>query len=292
MFEAPLALAFGAGLFSTINPCGFAMLPAYLAYFLGLEANATETDARSSLIRALWAGATVSAGFLLVFGIVAILVTSGLDAVQEIASWVTIVIGAGMVVLGVAMLRGFQLALVLPKLNKGGKERSTGSMFVFGISYAIASLSCALPLFIVYVSTVVDGVSSSVASFIAYASGMVLVLMGLTVSMAMARQGLLQWLRKAMRYVDRVAGALLIVAGVYTMYFWIFDLATDPGEDTGRGPITFMESLVADIQNWVNDQGPTRIGLILAVFVAAVAILVLAWPAPRREDSDDRRTVR
>ena len=285
MIDAPLAFAFSAGLFSTINPCGFAMLPAYLSYFLGVEAKADDTDARTGLIRALWTGGTVSAGFLLVFGVVGILLTAGLNGVQDVVPWVTIVIGAGLVVLGVAMLRGFQLALALPKLNKGGKERSARSMFLFGISYAVASLSCALPLFLVVVPQAVD-VSSGIASFVAYAAGMTVVLVALTVSMAMARQGLLQWLRKAMRYVDKVAGVLLIVAGLYTMYFWIFDLTTDAGTDTGRGPITFVETLAADVQTWVNNQGPSRIGLVLAVFVAGVTIAVLARPAPPQQDSD------
>ena len=35
MIDAPLALAFAAGLVATVNPCGFAMLPAYLSYFMG-----------------------------------------------------------------------------------------------------------------------------------------------------------------------------------------------------------------------------------------------------------------
>ncbi|HSJ36530.1 MAG TPA: hypothetical protein VLB85_15900, partial [Acidimicrobiia bacterium] len=30
-----LTTAFAAGMISTVNPCGFAMLPAYLGYFLG-----------------------------------------------------------------------------------------------------------------------------------------------------------------------------------------------------------------------------------------------------------------
>ena len=31
----PLGYAFGAGMVSTVNPCGFAMLPAYLGLYLG-----------------------------------------------------------------------------------------------------------------------------------------------------------------------------------------------------------------------------------------------------------------
>jgi len=32
-----IALAFTTGMLATVNPCGFAMLPAYLSYFLGVE---------------------------------------------------------------------------------------------------------------------------------------------------------------------------------------------------------------------------------------------------------------
>ena len=37
MTSASLTFAFTAGLVATINPCGFAMLPAYLSYFLWTE---------------------------------------------------------------------------------------------------------------------------------------------------------------------------------------------------------------------------------------------------------------
>ena len=56
-------------------------------------------------------------------------------------------IGVVLVVLGVAMLRGFEPMVNLPKLNRGGRTRDGRSMFVFGISYAIASICCAFPLF-------------------------------------------------------------------------------------------------------------------------------------------------
>ena len=33
----PITLALAAGALSTINPCGFAMLPAYLAFYVGAD---------------------------------------------------------------------------------------------------------------------------------------------------------------------------------------------------------------------------------------------------------------
>ena len=78
--EIPFALAFTAGLVATVNPCGFAMLPAYLAYFLGLEGEARPLAART-ILRALTVGAVVSAGFLTVFGLAGVLITLGVQAV-------------------------------------------------------------------------------------------------------------------------------------------------------------------------------------------------------------------
>ena len=37
MIDVDLAFPLAAGLIAAFNPCGFAMLPAYLSYFLGQE---------------------------------------------------------------------------------------------------------------------------------------------------------------------------------------------------------------------------------------------------------------
>ena len=71
MIDAPVGLAFAAGLVATVNPCGFAMLPAYLSYFMGLEGDDDEPDTKrdGGVGAALRVGGTVSLGFLLVFGV-------------------------------------------------------------------------------------------------------------------------------------------------------------------------------------------------------------------------------
>ncbi len=152
MIDAPLAYAFTAGAVATVNPCGFAMLPAYLSYFLGIEAaKGVEDDRRASVGTALLVGAAVSAGFLVVFGIVGTLVNAGVSSFIDYVKWATIAIGIGLVVLGIAMLRGYHLPFSTPRLDKGGRNRTLGSIFLFGVSYAIASISCTLPIFLVVV---------------------------------------------------------------------------------------------------------------------------------------------
>ena len=49
MLDAQLAAAFTAGMIATVNPCGFAMLPAYLGFFLGRDDD--ELRARAARLR-------------------------------------------------------------------------------------------------------------------------------------------------------------------------------------------------------------------------------------------------
>ena len=66
---APLGFAFAAGMVAAVNPCGFAMLPAYLGLYLG----SGDTDGRTHLLRhvgrALLVGGLVTVGFVLLFGV-------------------------------------------------------------------------------------------------------------------------------------------------------------------------------------------------------------------------------
>jgi cytochrome c biogenesis protein CcdA len=227
----------------------------------------------------LYIGGTVSLGFLVVFGIVGLLVTAGLNEIRDILPWVTIAIGAGLVALGVAMLLGFHLSLALPRIQRGADGRSFGSLILFGVSYATVSLSCALPVFLVAVTARVDGFASGAAAFAAYALAMSLVLLALTVSLALARRSLVQVMRGAMPHVDRIAGGLLVVAGLYTIWYWVTDLTTDPGEEPGA--IREVQQLSGSVQSWVRDVGAIRIGLVLALLIGAL-VAYLALPALRR----------
>lgn len=288
MFDAPLAFAFTAGIFATVNPCGFAMLPAYLSYFLGIEGKSdTDGSARSSLIRAVTTGGVVSLGFLVVFGITGTLVTIGVSRIEDRIPWIAIAIGAAMVALGVAMLLGYRLTVAIPKLEKGADGKSFKSLFLFGVSYALASLSCAFPTFFVVINGI-DDFDSGVASFGAYTVGMTSVLMALTVSLALARHSLLQTLRKLMQHVDTAAAVLLIVAGLYTIYYWILDLADTKSNAGIRRPVLWVENVSDDIRNWIRDTGGTRVGLVLLMLVSAAIIYIVAKPAPDSSSTSPR----
>ena len=282
MIDAPLALAFASGMVATVNPCGFAMLPAYLAYFLGLEGQ--DRDVQAGVSRSLGVGLTVSAGFLLVFGLAGLAIYHLQASIYEWVPWATIVVGLLLVVVGVAMLRGFEPVVSLPKLQRGGRDQDVRSMFLFGISYAVTSISCALPLF---TSAVVgtfrrENVLSSAAVFVAYALGMTLVLVALTVSLGMARQGLVRRLRQVLPYVNRVAGALLVVAGLYLAHYGWYERRVRAGDGgDGSAAVDAVTGWSTDIGGWVNDVGATRLGLLLALGLAGVLTATFGLRARR-----------
>jgi cytochrome c-type biogenesis protein len=281
VIDAPLALAFGAGMVATVNPCGFAMLPAYLAYFLGAEG--ADRDTPTTVQRSLRVGLSVSAGFLVVFSAVGLAIYHLSASVDRWTPWATIVIGVVLVVLGIAILRGYEPVVRLPKLQRGGRERTDRSMFLFGISYAVASISCSLPAF---TSAVVgtfrrENLASSLAVFVAYAAGMTLVLLALTVSLGMAKQGLLRGLRKALPYVTRASGVLLLVAGAYLVHYGWYERRVREGDLRGSRAVEIVTGWSDDIGRWVSDVGPTRLGLLLALSLLAVVTATFGLRARR-----------
>lgn len=281
MIDAPLAIAFASGMLATVNPCGFAMLPAYLGFFLGVEGG--DRDVRASVSRSLGVGLSVSAGFLAVFSVVGLAIYHLSASFDRWTPWATMIIGAGLVVMGIAMVRGYEPIVRLPKLERGGRERSGQSMFVFGLSYAIASISCALPLFTNAVAGTFrrENLASSIAVFVAYGLGMTLVLLSLTVSMGMARQSIVRWLRRALPYVTRVSGVLLVVAGAYLAHYGWYERRIRDGDLTGSTAVDTVTGWSDDIARWVNDVGASRIGFLLALALAAVLTVTFGTRARR-----------
>jgi cytochrome c biogenesis protein CcdA len=282
MIDGAVALAFSAGLVAAINPCGFAMLPAYLSYFLGTEDQVADADTHAGVGRALMVGAAVTVGFMLVFGVMGLAITVLSVQVYEYLPWVTLVIGCGLVLLGVAMLAGFEPMVRLPHLDRGGRDRSLPSMTLFGVSYAVASLSCTIPVFLAVVGFERTGVLTGLVQFLAYALGMGLVLTMLTVAMALARHSLVRWVRSIGPYVGRISGAFLVVAGAYVAYYGWYELSVLDGNLDVGGPADRVNALQADVLRWIRDVGTVRIGLILGG-LTLLAFVYARWRSPRAE---------
>jgi cytochrome c-type biogenesis protein len=280
--DGSLAFYLALGMVATVNPCGFAMLPAYLSYFLGTDRpGADGGDGVVGLTRAIRVAIAVSAGFLAVFALAGLVVELSSVPVYEYMPWVSLVLGVGLVVLGIAMVAGYTPLVDLPKLERGGRERTTRSMFVFGVSYAIASIGCTLPAFLVAVSGTInrESVADGLVVFGIYALGMILVLLALTVAIALARTSIVRFLRSSRAYIGRVSGGLVALAGAYVAYYGWLELRL---RDDGPVPQSSITDTVTgwsyDVQRWISDTGPVRIAVTLAMFlgVLAATLVVLA----------------
>ncbi len=285
MLDAQLAAAFTAGMIATVNPCGFAMLPAYLGFFLGRDDDDEARGTAGNLLRAIVVGGAVSAGFLVVFGIAGVLILETTLAIGDYAPWITIVIGAVLAIVGIAFIVGWEPTVNLPHLDKGGRTRGLGSMFVFGVSYAIASLSCTIGVFTSLVASSFRRTSfaSGVATFIAYALGMALILMVVTIALSMAKQGVVHKLRRALPYVTRISGVIMVITGVYLTWYGIYEIRVVQrgNTDAAAGPVGLVTEWSSDVSNWLSNLDAVQVGLVLGIVVCA-AVLVALLRAPKR----------
>ena len=292
MIQAPIALAFAAGMVATVNPCGFAMLPAYLSYFMGLE-DGEDNSTVGALRSALGTGAIVSLGFLLVFGFTGILITAGFRSIIEWIPWLALIIGVGVIGLGIALLRGFDLNIRLLKAKRAGKGRDFRSVLIFGVSYAVASLSCTLPVFLTVVAGQMTTSSplSGVVTFLAYGLGMALVLVALTVAWALGKSSIVARVRSVMRHVNRISGAILVLAGSYIVWFWGTTLASG-ASSLDSGAFRLIENLSQTALNFVDDHtGLVALTLLLLVAGAAVVVVRGRNYAARTEEETPRPTI-
>jgi cytochrome c-type biogenesis protein len=278
MIDGDFAYALTAGMIVTVNPCGFAMLPAYLSSFLGLSRGSQKADSREKgggdVVRALVVSAAVTLGFMAVFLVLGTLARAGANAVFSISQWLTIVIGIGLVALGVAMVFGYRPPIFTPKIEKGGQGRSFRSMFVFGVSYALASLGCSIPAFLiaVFVGGRQHGLVSGFLSFLTYGIGFGLVLTGLTLSLALAQGGFLKVLRKTLRFIDRASAILLILAGLYLAWYGLSEVRSTAAKDGVTGRATDYAS---KLQSFVENHQGVIVVLVILLVGAAVGRVVV-----------------
>lgn len=224
----PLGFAFGAGMVAAVNPCGFAMLPAYLGLYVGTDDAASNSSVGERLGQASLVGGVMTAGFILLFGVVGLAITAGAQPLVKFFPWIGLSIGvllalagAWMIGSGGSLYSGF--AERLSARMGDASQRNLKGYFAFGLGYGTASLSCTLPIFLTVVgSTLTAGnFLDSAFQFVLYGLGMGLVIMALTLSIAIFRNAMINKVRKALPYVQPVSAGLLLVAGGYIVYYWL-----------------------------------------------------------------------
>ena len=273
-----VALAFVAGMVAAFNPCGFAMLPAYLALVIDPQSGGQ----LAAVGRALAATAAMALGFLAVFGSFGLLTVSVASTVQRYLPYVTLVIGVGLVVAGVWLLSGRELRA--PNLA-GGRWAPTsrlGSMFGYGVGYAIASLSCTIGPFLAVTGSSLQRGSPAqgVLVYVAYAAGIALVVGVLAVAVALASSSMVDRMRAVLPHINRISGLILVVVGLYVGYYGFYEIRLFTANGSAEDPVVNAAGRIQRaLAGWVYTHGAWPWLLALGVLIAAAAAV---WVRRRR----------
>jgi cytochrome c biogenesis protein CcdA len=273
-----LLLAMTAGMVAAFNPCGFALLPAYLTLLINRESQGNPVG------RALGASAAMTAGFVAVFGAFGLVVVPLSISLGTYLSWATVIIGIGLFALGLWLLTGHELVLRLPRIAGAAPTGGAASMVLYGITYAVASLSCTVaPFLAVMTSTFrAQSVPAGIAVLVAYAVGMGLVVGILAVAIALAQDGLVRHLRGVLPYVNRISGALLVLAGAYVAYYGVYELRLASGRISDDSVISAATAVQGAVARVIGELGPWLLGAALAV-LAAIGLIVHRVRRGRRQ---------
>jgi cytochrome c-type biogenesis protein len=284
----PLAFALLAGALATLNPCGFVLLPAFLSYSVGIDAGESHLlPAPTRILRGTAAGLLVTVGLLAIYAVVGIPLSLGATELTEAMPWVGLAVGLAMTVVAVATLANRQLSLPMLRFPIASRTHGASAMLLFGVGYGLASVGCTLPVFLVAVgaSMATRGGTAVLAAFGAYALGMALMLVALSIGAALLRDGLARALKRALPHLRWVTGALLLLVGAYLVYYWAAVLWMPPGALAVDPVIAFSQHWTFLTQAWA-DAGGGRWLVQSAAGVVVLAALVGLWQWGNSHDAD------
>jgi cytochrome c-type biogenesis protein len=284
-FGSAAAFALTTGVVTAFNPCGFAMLPAYISYFVGSTSNDKPRSAPQRVARAGVVGFVVTLGFVTVFGIMGLLASEARSSVNQAVPYISMVVGVVLVLLAVAMFRGYEPKLSFLKVGKMQQGSSLKSMYVYGLSYAVVSLSCGFGTFLGAVASAFrqESVARSFGVYLAFSAGMGLVLLTVSIAAALAQQQFIRSLKRIMPHINRISGFLMLLAGLYVAYYgWTEYQLRVNDKASSAGVVTWVSSLSTRVQSYFA-QLPTTV---LWLLVGGVTALVIGSVALSKRSSD------
>lgn len=267
-----LAVAYGIGMLALVNPCGFMMLPAFLAYNISEGDNSGRRSAKR-LGRGVGVGLAVSLGFAGTFLLGGLLVSAGLRSLTEAVPWFSVVIGAGLVVLGLGIFAGRRVGVTIgTKLLKQSGPNG-GRMVSFGGAYALTQLACGMGSLLALVGQGMAARSpaETASIFVAFSLGSTTMLVLLAVSSALMSDVLARSVRSILPAVGRISGAVLALTGVYLIVYWAPALFGGDSSDTWAS--RYVHDWSASSRQWV--QGNELTVTLLAVLVVAVSTFIV-----------------
>lgn len=212
----PLSLlfVFTSGVFALFSPCGFPMLPGYVSYYIGTNA---------SLGKAFPGGVACTLGLVTVFSIIGVIADALGSLITYYISLLELVAGLATIFLGLSMI----LKIRIPMFSipvKAPKRRGLIGIYLYGVTYGMATLACSAPIFfsILSIAIAAGGLLNGILTFTVYAIGMGLPLIIITILLVNTKKMFLKRIMKMMPWIEKLSGIILVSIGVYLIYFYLY----------------------------------------------------------------------
>lgn len=206
-----LMFIFTAGVFALFSPCGFPMLSGYVSYYMG---------AKASSGKAVSAGVACTLGLLTVFSLVGVAASILGSVINPYMPLFELFAGIGTILLGLSMLFEIRLPTFFVPV-KAPRRRGIIGIFIYGVVYGLATLGCSAPIFFsVLFWAIASGSLNGLITFMIYAFGMGLPLILIAILLAKAKELTLKKLVKMTPWIHRFSGIILIIIGIYLIYFY------------------------------------------------------------------------
>ncbi|GAB7017241.1 cytochrome c biogenesis CcdA family protein [Halostagnicola bangensis] len=210
-----IGFAFTAGIATFFSPCAYPLLPGYVGFYVS-QSDGNRSSLSGSVLRGIVAGTGVLATFAALFG-------GAYWVGQNILSSMTVLeplVGGVLVVFGFLVLLDLapSVSLALPKRPSG----LTG-FGIFGAGYALAAAGCVAPVFLGVVTQAMSMDLVPAALVVGSYVGIVVVLMiALTVATGVGLVANAGWIVRHTKTIERLAGAVMIIAGLGQVYLAFF----------------------------------------------------------------------
>ncbi len=245
-----LSLVFAAGVFATFNPCGFAMLPAYMTMLISSQ---RESESLPKLVgKALQFAALMALGIVTIFALFAIVIFPISTSIQAYLPIATITIGLLLIAVGVATLSG--RSLYLKKLWSPNTAPSTRlkSLYLYGVTFALGSVSCTIGPLLAATSKALElTFLESLRIYLIYATG-ISATIAILALIALFSQKTLSKIRNSMKIIERASSAFLVLVGLYLIIFGLYETQYSDLVEPLHSVITQVFSVQGQVVSFIN----------------------------------------
>ena len=223
-----ILFAFFAGLVAAFNPCGAAMFPAYVGY--QLEISDAIYNPYKLVLQGVFIALITTLGFIFVFSTIGILLGFASWFLIDLMPFLGLAVGLTILMIGLFLLiskKRFGI-LIASRVNFS-EGKGIFRLFLFGVGYAAASLSCALPVFIAVIGISIGkghpdflGFVEVIFATFVYAIGMGTTILFATVGVISIKGAATILIKRVFPYFEVIGNLLMIAAGGYIIFYWLF----------------------------------------------------------------------